>query len=97
MQRAVNTIDETVFSMWFAYIQCGAKDVFSMDLPRDEKASLECETVKYCQEFHGARTAKMTALANTRSNCKRQTHLLVREKAPHQQTRNCLTVIKIWS
>jgi hypothetical protein len=39
----------------------------------------------------------MTALARTSSNCKRQTHPLVREGAPHQQTRNCLTVTKIWS
>jgi hypothetical protein len=38
----------------------------------------------------------MTALARTRSSFKRQTRSLVRESAPHQQTRNCLTVIKIW-
>jgi hypothetical protein len=30
-------------------------------------------------------------------HCKRQTSPLVREGAPHLQTRNCLTVIKIWS
>jgi hypothetical protein len=40
---------------------------------------------------------KLIALARTSSNCKRQTRPLVRESAPHQQTRNCLTVIKIWS
>jgi hypothetical protein len=40
---------------------------------------------------------RMTALARTSSNCKQQTHPLVREGAPHQQTRNCLTVIKILS
>jgi hypothetical protein len=35
MQRVVNTrIKEEVFSMWFAYIHCWAKDVFSMDPPR---------------------------------------------------------------
>jgi hypothetical protein len=28
-------------------------------------------------------------------NCKRQTGPLDRESAPHQQTRNCLTIIKI--
>jgi hypothetical protein len=39
----------------------------------------------------------MTALARTRSNFKRQTRPLVREGAPHQQTRNCLTVIKLRS
>jgi hypothetical protein len=40
----------------------------------------------------------MTVLARARSNCKRQTRPLVRERAPRQQTRNCLTLIKkIWS
>jgi hypothetical protein len=37
---------------------------------------------------------RMTALARTSSNCKRQTLRHVRGGAPHQQTRNCLTVIK---
>jgi hypothetical protein len=36
----------------------------------------------------------MTALARASSNCKQQTHPLVREGAPHQQTHNCLTVTK---
>jgi hypothetical protein len=40
---------------------------------------------------------KMTALAMTSSNCKRQTRPLVREGAPNQQTRNCQTINKIWS
>jgi hypothetical protein len=40
---------------------------------------------------------KMTALPRASNNCKRQTRPLVRESAPLQQTRNCLTVIKIWS
>jgi hypothetical protein len=40
---------------------------------------------------------RMTALARTSSNCKWQTRSLVRESALHQQTRNCLTVTKIWS
>jgi hypothetical protein len=36
MERAVNTtIEKEVFSMWFAYIHCGANDVFSMEQPRD--------------------------------------------------------------
>jgi hypothetical protein len=36
MQRALNTsIEEKVFSMWFAYIHCWAKDVFSIGPPRD--------------------------------------------------------------
>jgi hypothetical protein len=40
---------------------------------------------------------RMTALARPSSNCKRQTRPVVRKSAPHQQTRNCPTVIKIWS
>jgi hypothetical protein len=40
---------------------------------------------------------RLTALAKAYNNCKRQTRPLVRESAPHQQTRNCPTVIKIWS
>jgi hypothetical protein len=40
---------------------------------------------------------RMTALARASSNCKRQTRPLVRESVPHQQTRNCPPVIKIWS
>jgi hypothetical protein len=39
----------------------------------------------------------MTALARTRNSCKRQTCHLVREGAPHQQPRTCVTIIKIWS
>jgi hypothetical protein len=36
MQRAVNTtIEEEVFSMWFAYINCWAMDAFSMGPHRD--------------------------------------------------------------
>jgi hypothetical protein len=40
---------------------------------------------------------RMTALSRTSSNCKWQTRPVVREGAPHQQTRNCLTVTKIRS
>jgi hypothetical protein len=40
---------------------------------------------------------RMTPLARTNSNCKRQICPLVREGAPHQPTRNCLIVITIWS
>jgi hypothetical protein len=40
---------------------------------------------------------RMIALARASSSCKRQTCPLIRERAPHQQTRNRLTVIKIWS
>jgi hypothetical protein len=40
------------------------------------------------------RDPRMTALARPSRNCKRQTRSLVRESAPNQRTRNCLTVIK---
>jgi hypothetical protein len=40
---------------------------------------------------------RMTALARATSNFKRHTRPLVRESAPQKQTRNCLTVIIIWS
>jgi hypothetical protein len=39
---------------------------------------------------------RMTALAKARSNCKWQTHPLITKGAPHQQTRKCVTVTKIW-
>jgi hypothetical protein len=40
---------------------------------------------------------RMIALARARSNFKRHTRPLVRERAPHQQACNCLTAIKICS
>jgi hypothetical protein len=40
---------------------------------------------------------RMTALAKDSRNCNWQNRPLVRERATHQQTRNCLTIIKIWS
>jgi hypothetical protein len=40
---------------------------------------------------------KMTALAKASRNCKRQTRPLVRDGNQDQQTRNCQTIIKIWS
>jgi hypothetical protein len=42
MQRAVNiTIEEEVFSMWFAYIHYGATDVFPTGPPRDYVSGTE--------------------------------------------------------
>jgi hypothetical protein len=41
--------------------------------------------------------SRMTTLARTSTKCKRQTRPLIREGATHQQTRNSLTIIKIWS
>jgi hypothetical protein len=39
----------------------------------------------------------MTALASASSNCKRATHPIVKESAPHKQPLNCLTETNIWS
>jgi hypothetical protein len=39
----------------------------------------------------------MTALAMASGNCEGQIRPILREGAPHEQTYNCLTVIKIWS
>jgi hypothetical protein len=63
----------------------------------DEKGSLESETVKIWSRDSRDSDPIMTALARTSSNCKQQTRPLVRESAPHVQTRNCMTAIKIWS
>jgi hypothetical protein len=40
---------------------------------------------------------RMSTHERTSSSCNRQTSPLVRKSTPHQQTRNCLTVIKICS
>jgi hypothetical protein len=41
MQRALNTIEEEVFSMLFAYIHCWATDVFSMGSALDYVSGTE--------------------------------------------------------
>jgi hypothetical protein len=46
MQRAVNTIEKKVFSVWFAYIRFWATDVFSVDPPRDYKSSTEPNQIR---------------------------------------------------
>jgi hypothetical protein len=62
----------------------------------DEKGSLESETVRYGSESHGSRTRERlrwrqpAATVNDRP-------VLSSERVRHQQTRNYLTVIKIWS
>jgi hypothetical protein len=61
----------------------------------DEKGCLESETVKYGHESYGTLTRKWLRWPS--SNCKRQIRPLVREGATNQQTRNCQTIIKIWS
>jgi hypothetical protein len=38
--------------------------------------------------------SRKTALGRPSRNCKLQNHPLIREGAPHQQTHNCLTIIK---
>jgi hypothetical protein len=62
----------------------------------DEKGSLESETVKYGPGVPRDSELKITALARVRSNWLLHTRPHVRESALHQQTHNCLTVIKIW-
>jgi hypothetical protein len=62
----------------------------------DEKGSLESDSKKWSRVSRDS-DARMTALVMASSIYKRQTRLLVRENAPHQQTRNYLTAIKIWS
>jgi hypothetical protein len=62
----------------------------------DEKGSLESETKIWSQVPRDS-DLRMTVLARTSSSFKRHTRPLVRDSAPHQQTRNCLTVTKIWS
>jgi hypothetical protein len=52
---------------------------------------------KICSRVPRDSDPRMTALYRARSNCKPQTRPLVREGAPNQQTRNCQTIIKIWS
>jgi hypothetical protein len=57
MQRAITTtIEEEVFSMWFAYIHCWATDVFSMRPPRDciskRAPALQQETAQSVQAPH---------------------------------------------
>jgi hypothetical protein len=47
------------------------------------------ETIKYAHEFRGTHLRK-AALTMPGKNLKLQIRLLVREGAPHQQTRNCL-------
>jgi hypothetical protein len=45
MQCIVNkTIEEGIFSMWFAYIYCRATDVSSVDPPRDCKYRRSCRS-----------------------------------------------------
>jgi hypothetical protein len=63
---------------------------------RDSNFQTWVETVKYGHESYGTRTQKWlgwrgpVAIAN-------DTRPLVKEGAPNQQTRNCHTIIKIWS
>jgi hypothetical protein len=63
------------------------------DVGENEKGNLESNSKIWPRVLLDS-DLKMTALARASSNCKRQTRSLVRESAPHQQTRNCLTVKK---
>jgi hypothetical protein len=55
--------------------------------------SLKFETVKY-YESSGDSDPRKTALARLSNNFKLHARPLVREGAPHQQTLNCLKMIK---
>jgi hypothetical protein len=47
MQHAVSTtIEEEIFSTWFAYIHCWATGVFSMDLPQDYISGTESNQIR---------------------------------------------------
>jgi hypothetical protein len=63
----------------------------------NEKGSLESGTVKYGHESHRTRTREWLLWQRPAAIVNDKTHPLLREGAPHQQTRNCLTVIKLWS
>jgi hypothetical protein len=46
LQRAVNTIEEEVFSVWFACMHCWTTDVFSMCPPRDYISGTESNQIR---------------------------------------------------
>jgi hypothetical protein len=71
------------------------RNLVSRRMRRKEKSRIWDS--KIYSRVPGESEPKRTALARTRRNCKRRTGPLVRESAPHEQTRNCLTVIRIWS
>jgi hypothetical protein len=52
------------------------------------------ETIIYAHESRGTSDLRKASLAMCSKKCKLQERLLVREGAPHQQTRNCLKIIK---
>jgi hypothetical protein len=91
---------ETVFST--RSVQRGYKDDNRDTVSRRRRRKgkhLKSETGKIRSQVPRDSDPRMTALARASTNCKRQIRPLVRESAPppHQQTRNCLTVIKMWS
>jgi hypothetical protein len=52
------------------------------------------EAIKYARGSHGTQISETLRWRCPAKNWKVQTRLLVREGAPHQQTRNCLKLIK---
>jgi hypothetical protein len=69
------------------------RDNFTFRLPRVEAGSnTSTLTLRVVgdDEKRSQSDPNITALARTRSICKRQTRPLVRERAPYQQTHNCL-------
>jgi hypothetical protein len=54
-------------------------------------------TIEEMGAVFSMRPVPMLYNENKSENFKRQARTLIREGASHQQIRNCLTVIKIWS
>jgi hypothetical protein len=63
---------------------------------RRRKRKSQSETVKYGRESHGTRTREWLRWRGPAAIVNDKPRPLVTESAPYQQTRNCLTVIKIW-
>jgi hypothetical protein len=92
---------DKVSSIWYAKIGFNERHKQSHRDPasrrRRRKGKSQISDSKIRSRVPRDSDPRMTALARASSNCKRQIRPLVRESAPHQQTRNCPTAIKIWS
>jgi hypothetical protein len=64
---------------------------------RQRKGSLESETVKYGNEYQGARTRVRLRWQGTAAYTKDRPVLSSERASPQKQDRNCQTVIHIWS
>jgi hypothetical protein len=93
------TMETGVFSVWS--MPCGGGVEYLHRSPasrrRRQKGNSRIWDSKIWSRVPRDSDLRMTALARSSSNCKRQIRPLVREITPHQQNLNCLAVIKIWS